>query len=1088
LSNAAIANTRFFQEELDLVIKVSEERTNNFIMPVRIEDCDITASKFKDLHVFKLFPYEKQFPKLIQQIKKTHKETTFKKIADISPETAKSIMRFASLSYMLVPFMSDDIQPPKFNITFAHKTFPQSGGNVKLFGPDVQDQLLMMRQYSRQNNYRYTAFFVDKNGQVINTEFTSQKLKLKPVQLQLPENIAMVFIALGYSEDLEYAQKTFGKEQIRRENLLWAVFGDETLLAGNESSTLRPDHFKAFQSIMFTADQETNLEKRHAYLEDNRDTIQQAFDALIQVNDWANIGMMLKVLTEETKDSPISIFSEYQSHKICDELDKNKEMIEKTFIQFTFLRAKKLRYYAEEGDHVLKYTDRHRFIESAIRLIWNECDSDNNWMHNETISSKQAYQFIANCYLYRSMLALKKGTAVPEKKLEALNKAMEWANKANEQIYDLKEEAREWAKKANEQIDDLKVEAREWAKKANVQMDDLKVNIILEQSTWDDGFSINILEKALKDYVRQYKNEDFDLSKKINLAVVDKLLFILMDKEDTSKEDQSLKNRLDELDKQILNVKYDSTKEKGIIQWPLSFYKARSAFRQEDEEISTYLEKAVLELKDYLQTNIIWDETISIFKKVSENEAFKGKWEAAVISAWEYCVEVENIIKLPVQLRWYWSQYKIFYNLAFQAALNEEEKYNLLPVRIADSEKSRPTIKIQNAEKLFGNNEFFKLYVETDMSFFTNGYMANYEKLKEKSSSEIKLSLKIEDIPDGWSAIHFYIQESGDAHALILSSKTKQAIPVKLSIVELWKVFNRWHLNYRSFSTNTELKGSTELQDSTELHDLCLQSGKMLKPVLDMIDTDKVIFIPHGFLHLVPLHAAIIEDQNSADEKTTYFFLQKTCVYLPSWSIVNPDKSYDIHPKEDYFFSHWEPQEQLEDLLNLEWRNENRINNTPKEVIEIIEKFHSPPRLLTLFCHGKGDFMNPYNSKLALSEGGLTHEAIKTCHLNLKGTRVILTACETDFVAGYFGMVDEHLSLANAFLSKDAVEVLGSFFKYKPVYAIELIKHIKNNPDKHLYESLRDIQKQWATDVKSLSKLAAFRVMGLPKTGGKNNA
>ena len=1046
LSKAAITNNRFFQEELEFVKEMSLNKIKNYIMPVQIEKFDINKSSIPELHFFELIPYDKQYPLLIKKIKLLH---DFTGIVPISPRNVYFIEYMASipLASLAPMFMGDEIQPPKFNIAFAPQTFPEEGGFIELFNTDVKDQLLTMRQYARQKNYRYTAFFVDINGQIINNELPIQKLKLKPIQLQLPKNIAMIFIALGYTDDLEYTQKVFGKEKILRENILWAVFGNETS---------RPDYLETFRSIIFDADKEANMEKRYAFLEDTdtRKKIKQAFDALIQAKDWVNIGMMLKVFAEETKNLPISSFGQYQSHEVCDELDKNKNEIEESYIKFTFLRAQKLKEYAEKGDHTTQYTDRHRFIESAIRLIWNECDSDNNWIHNETIPSNQAYQFIAHCYLYRSFLALKKGVTVPEKKLEALSKALEWVEKSNK------------------------------------QMVDLTMMIILEQSTWDDGFSINQLEISLKAYISQYDNDDLDLSKKLNLAVVDKLLSLLMNKDVLPIEDQELLKRLAEYDKQILYIKDDSKIEKGTIQLPLSLYQARSAYRQNSSEISSYLEKAVSDLDNYLQTNILWDKTISIIKKVSEKAVFQGKWETAAINAWKICAEAENRINLSIQLRWYWSQKISLYNLAFQAALNRIQENNLRPVCISDTEKSRPTIKIQNAEKFLKDEdfEFYKLYLETDMSFFTDAYITKYQKLR-KNTSTIYHFYKdcsehhfVDNIPEGWSAVHFYILNTSDAYALIISSKTRQAIPVKLSITELWKVFKRWHLNYRSLST------------STDIDDLCLESGKMLKPVLDKIDTDKIIFIPHGFLHLVPLHASIFYGQDTSDtgKKMPYLFLQKTCVYLPSWSIFSSTKKNTFHSKNDYFFSHWKPHEQLEDLLNLTWTNIKQINNTPKEVtpkevIEKLEKDQIPPHLLTFFCHGKGDFLNPYNSKLLFDKGGLTHQTVKSGKFSLNGTKVVLTACETDFVAGYFGLVDEHLSLANAFLTKNAAEVLGSLFKYPPIYAIELIKHIKENPNNHLYESLHEIQKQWVEKQRPLHDIAAFRVMGLPKTGGKNN-
>ncbi|MCP4689421.1 MAG: hypothetical protein GY859_15310, partial [Desulfobacterales bacterium] len=97
-----------------------------------------------------------------------------------------------------------------------------------------------------------------------------------------------------------------------------------------------------------------------------------------------------------------------------------------------------------------------------------------------------------------------------------------------------------------------------------------------------------------------------------------------------------------------------------------------------------------------------------------------------------------------------------------------------------------------------------------------------------------------------------------------------------------------------------------------------------------------------------------------------------------------------------------------------------------------------------------------------------------------------LAACESDLETGAFRMVDEHLSLANAFLSKNASEVLGALFEMRRELGRELVEYAMDHPEKPLHEALWDKQKEWIK--KPLHLMAAFRVMGFPYTGGKKHA
>ena len=119
--------------------------------------------------------------------------------------------------------------------------------------------------------------------------------------------------------------------------------------------------------------------------------------------------------------------------------------------------------------------------------------------------------------------------------------------------------------------------------------------------------------------------------------------------------------------------------------------------------------------------------------------------------------------------------------------------------------------------------------------------------------------------------------------------------------------------------------------------------------------------------------------------------------------------------------------------------------------------------------------------------GDLTHQRLAQdlSVSDLKKSKVILTACESDLVSGSFGLIDEHLSLANVFLSKGASEVLGALFECSSNIALDLILEAKNNSKTPLYEILQNKQKEWTEKKESIDEIAVFRVMGFPQAGVK---
>jgi len=886
-----------------------------------------------------------------------------------------------------------------------------------------------IRFYGLKQDWRFIPFFVDAKGEIVGKPVNPEEIDpLDPIELNLPAKTKVVLIAVGPAEELNKVKNSVesgAKEPAdnRESRICWVIYGPGI-----------KDLFEEFKkNIIQKADTILDLEKKAKFFKNHEKFISKILESL-QNNDWIHLGTVLKVMAQESLQAPVPMFGLQPSEKLCTGLKVNEDAIIESMAEFNLWRAKKLQQIAMQKKYAGKYIDRHRLLESAIRLTWEQFDSDESW-HHTGISETEACDFIAQCYLFRSRLALAKGSTIPEKKLEALAKAWHWA-----------------------------------AEKGYDEMNNLKMKIVLERDRWEK----NLSEEWIKDQINSFlekENSSLDFSKPLHWAVNDRARALELISDESN--DRRITN-----DHNIsLITKSFTDKEKALV----SLYQARAALRIQSDDISERLIKAVaaLELpkrgtllKDDSPryhvplSHYLWGDTVDFIEKAAEQGELKGKWEDSAVDIWRRCMEEESRVKVGIQIRWYWSRYRQLYQLAFQAALNlaDHDPENLkLAAEITDSQKSRPTIKALALEKSLSEKgmESYKKHVEADVLFAAGNFVAGFEALKKIPVPEKEESRHIMNVPAGWAAVHFNITDRNDAHALIVEDKKCCHVSIKISC--LWDAFNGWVASGRS----------------SGLKKVCKQSGKMLLPVLNKIRSEKIFFIPHGFLHLVPLHASEL-----AEDK--YFFQEKSCLFLPSWSLA-PLRDEVSVTNGDILLTKWNYDDIKDIVERNDWSNNNsssnRTENTPDDFFAALKKVQTPPGLLVLYCHGLSDFVNPYNSRFVMKGNDLTHQRLAQdlWAFGLKKSKVILTACESDLVSGSFGLIDEHLSLANVFLSKGAGEALGALFECSSDISRELILESKKNPGKPLYEILQNKQKEWAKKKKPIDEIAVFRVMGFPQ-------
>jgi CHAT domain-containing protein len=766
----------------------------------------------------------------------------------------------------------------------------------------------------------------------------------------------------------------------------------------------KPTEYQKFQNIISEADKKVDEKERSQDLASKCAGLYQKFANCTYDNkQFIQFGVFLRVMNKETVDIPLLFFSVAQDKVLCKKLEDNKLKISNKLARYEYKRAKELLEYADQSKDIKKYTNRHRLVERAMLQMFPYVQGIEKWQI-EDIQIAEINDFIAKCYLIRSRLALQKGAAIPEKKLEAIDKALKWSEKGSDK--------------------------------------NLFIEIVLEKDRWALYTDPNWLKDAIAKFL---KSTTIDFTIPIHWTVCNKARLVGIDFNDNTKIDQQM------LTHPLSIIQDDSH------YYPL--YQAEAAFRLKDTKMfKEKLSFAVKHLEAHLGSPL-WQDMISLIKKASSDNHFAGAWEKAAIDAWVKSKKAESRLKLSIQVRWYWSKSKDIYDLALLAAIQKEKPNPQLALLIADSQKNRPSIKLQHIEKHFTDKDDIDMihhHLEVDALFATKNFSAGMDRLKELTSKTSNKCRSVMNVLKNQAAVHFYIINNACAFALIVQDK--QCHYKEIEIEKIWNAFQIWEHDRINIGLEDDPDPVIEAFEN-----LCMACGTMLDPIIKEIQSNQIIFIPHGFLHLVPLHCAKINGQ--------YLFQTHLCTFLPAWSVA-PIKHLTVPDHGKIFLSKDEKNEGP-------WDNEKTKENSPSEVIDILNNNDSP-NLLVIYCHGEGEYVNPYQSRLKLYGGPLTHHEViqKVKPKALSGTRVMLTACETDLVNRKFEIVDEHLSLANAFLRKGASEVLGTLFECDNHMSDELIEETRKTTEMSLCKILQTKQKEWLENNKSILSISPYRITG----------
>lgn len=607
---------------------------------------------------------------------------------------------------------------------------------------------------------------------------------------------------------------------------------------------------------------------------------------------------------------------------------------------------------------------------------------------------------LAKAYLRRSKIIRPKGITTPEKKKEAIKEGIYYAEEVtnNKSIsHDKKENA-------------YRCRAMLYIEKER----------ILEESERNDDAIKNKIQTALKDAMENGCKKFSVFKNYIKIAVLYSEL-----SGDTQYLDDVVKSTVS-----------------GIELEKARAYKIKGQIYELEKEMNSLIKR----LHKTSFSAPIWDDTVKFLRKLQESNI--TCWEKLSIRMWRVCTAIERKTQ-SLHLRWYWSRMRDLYDLAFLAA---KDNYKL-KAEIADSLKSRPALKLNVIEEYVKSlpdgeeKNLLKEKIEEHATAYLDGYIKG---IKKEPSLSTKKNLPIDSVPGGWIVIHFYLNHlEGKGYALRIDNSKWTQEPFEYN--ELFKSYIEWQTNYTRYKEGA----------AGTLVELCKTIGDKMDFLFNLPKEKSVLFIPHDFLHRLPLHGAI---------KDGKVFLEdyKTC-YLPAWSFARETVPSNNGNKYLLINSH--------DFPDVAFNKDNF------KTIEDFDGLSNNPSLLAVVCHGRADTVNPFNSKLLLEDNDRNHLYIMQHKSKLTRTKVILGACETDLVPFLSVTIDEHLSISTAFLNKGVSEILGTMWEVLiGDDADELTELINNNIPESIKCLLWDWQKRMVNNFINepikFYRAVLFRVFG----------
>ena len=681
--------------------------------------------------------------------------------------------------------------------------------------------------------------------------------------------------------------------------------------------------------------------------------------------------------------------------------------------------------YENKGRNDWSHVDQRRVLEKAIRLFEKVDVIQSKKNKNDDVDKSKKNEidvslYMAKAYLYRSKIIRTKEFTVPPKKIEALKKALELCNKSQNI------EADHIAGLVALELDrcDLPDEKLEECGIKNHEIIDL-----LKKATEGDSVSGYSIDKIIEFYQMRVRLEEITKGN-YQAEILKNVLFSINDK-DVSKVEDGL-----ELEKYKVAIANDNDQQE------LYFNKLYTRLKHKGTPFS----------------HPLWNDTIKFIRYLYKSQ--KTNWKRLAYLIWDLAEEKSLKIS-TLHIRWYWSRQRDLYDLAFLAAI-EDENLNLAN-EIADSMKNRPALTWKAIEDI--NNESLNKVLEQYAKALGRHYIKGLSKTKSVIPKDIQFESNVTKTDS--IIVQFYLvqleefKDDKKGFALIYNNGWTYNDEYRFNYNLIWNKYQEWQSLY--FSIKPLFRDGS----SACLKELCEISGNELKFLFEfkenilskIFQKRNMIFIPHDFLHRLPIHSAIYNKSILCSKyRCTYW---PTLAMKPRESMKKNNKTQRLQ-----YFSKKEDENDLTMLDSLDEKFDINIKNALLE--NFIKLKEDPPGMLIILCHGKADTINPFFSKLLLKED-LTLIELASQDSFFSGNYVYIGACETDLMSPLDSPIDEHISIASILLQKGASEVLGTIWETKSDVNIYLIEKILDEFKKKLkFDPINTIMKGLKKKIKHL--------------------
>ena len=373
-------------------------------------------------------------------------------------------------------------------------------------------------------------------------------------------------------------------------------------------------------------------------------------------------------------------------------------------------------------------------------------------------------------------------------------------------------------------------------------------------------------------------------------------------------------------------------------------------------------------------------------------------------------------------------------------------------VEYADRSKAQNLIELLSVRDLYPKGEIppevrqdlqqLRLKIAEENQRLKQAEEKNYDtinRLRQDLAAKYPyIPLKFDDIKqlfdETTAIIEWYILGSlGDIFcAFIITNKNSQPQFLSFSHLDLRRLSNwanEYLVDYYSNRQQWQNSLGTKLANLAQI----LHIDEILAAIPEVCD--KLILIPHLYLHLFPIHALPVSGENwqrfhRDNENCPLHPCLVDCFdngvsYTPSCQILHQVQKYK-RGKFDKLFAIQNPTDDLmaadmevETIKNIFPNSETRAKEDAKkgakseETLEIAERVTDSHHLF-FSCHGYFNPNDPLQSGLQLADGILTLEEIIRYFNLSECSLVTLSACETGQVK--LDKTDEYISLTSGFL------------------------------------------------------------------------